>query len=79
MIYKHIKSGKLYRMLFKSFSVERQEVSVVYVQVDTGYTFDRDWSAFQTDFILVDDSPQFNIIPNDPDHKVNIYVKDDVV
>lgn len=70
MICKHKKTGELYKVLFESFSVERQAASVVYVQINTGYVFDRDAEKFNSNFEILDYSPQEQIEPReDPNQR----------
>lgn len=64
MIYKHKASGKLYRVILESFSVERQRHSVVYMKLADGAIFDRDADAFDDGFMEVID-PQDMIAPRD--------------
>lgn len=61
MIYKHIRTGGLYRKLFESYSVERQKPSVVYLQLETGDIFDRDAEMFGQNFEFVKESQ--HIVP----------------
>ncbi len=65
MIYRHKRSGTLYRKLLDSFSVERQEASVVYVSVETGEVFDRGAARFAENFEFVRDA-QAGIVPKSP-------------
>lgn len=66
MIVKHKRTGKLYKFLCQSFSVERQKHSVVYMELETGYIFDRDDKKFGENFEDFDTFPQNNIIPKEP-------------
>lgn len=65
MIYKHKRTGDLYRLLLISFSVERQRESVVYMSLSTGSIFDRDGLKFNENFEFVEHS-QTKIIPKEP-------------
>lgn len=66
MTFKHTRTGGLYRVLFNSFSVERQAHSVVYVSLETGQIFDRDDEKFAENFTLHQASPQAKIVPKAP-------------
>jgi hypothetical protein len=59
--YRHKRTGITYRLLFSSFSVERQRPSVVYVDPE-GRIFDRDAEKFGANFELIGDS-QDTILP----------------
>jgi hypothetical protein len=65
MIYRHKRSGGLYRLLIDSFSVERQANSMVYVSLETGQVFDRDSKRFAENFEYVSDA-QAGIVPKAP-------------
>lgn len=69
MIYRHKRTGKDYKVLFESFDVERQEYHIVYVQLDTGWVFNRSGKVFHENFVLVNAAPQVDIKPNDPKRK----------
>ena len=69
MIYKHIRTGKLYKHLLDSFDTETQKHHVVYLQIETGHVFNRDADVFDDNFVLVEASPQFNITPFDKKRK----------
>ncbi len=56
MIYRHKRTGVLYRLLVDSFSVERQASSMVYVSLETGQVFDRDSKKFAENFEFVSDA-----------------------
>lgn len=62
MIYKHIRTGDLYRVIILSFSVERQKPTVVYMSLTTGAMFDRNKENFDQNFEFVSD-PQAAIVP----------------
>ena len=62
MIYKHLRTGVMYRKLIESFSVERQCHSVVYIRLKTGEVFDRDADKFGENFVFIND-PQTEIEP----------------
>lgn len=64
MIVKHKRTGDLYRMLLNSFSTERQAPSMVYMKIDTGEIFDRDFHAFIENFEILHDA-QAGIQPRD--------------
>ena len=61
MLYKHKRTGDLYRVITQSYSVERQSRSVVYMQLDTGLVFDREKDMFNMNFVLVHSDPQDDI------------------
>jgi hypothetical protein len=65
MLFKHKRTGDLYRKLAVSFSVERQKASVVYVGLATGAIFDRDAAKFCENFEYVSD-PNEEIVPAAP-------------
>ena len=65
MIYRHKRSGGLYRLLVDSFSVERQAHSMVYVSLETGQVFDRDSKRFAENFEFVCNA-QEGIAPKEP-------------
>lgn len=65
MIYKHIRTGVLYRLLYSSFSVERQKQSCVYISLENGAIFDRDAEKFRENFIYMGDA-QTKILPKEP-------------
>ena len=69
MIFKHKRTGKLYKKLLESFDTERQEHHVVYLQIDTGYIFNREKTIFANNFECMDAMPQCEIIPHNPDRK----------
>ena len=58
MIYRHKRSGDLYRKLADSFSVERQAPSVVYVSLVEGIVFDRGAKKFAENFEFVRDAQE---------------------
>lgn len=62
MLYTHKRTGVLYRKIIESFSVERQEHSVVYMSLANGQVFDRGAKAFAENFVLEHD-PQAHITP----------------
>jgi len=64
-LYRHKRSGDLYRKLADSFSVERQRSSVIYIGLARGEVFDRDADRFNENFEYVCD-PQAGIKPNLP-------------
>ena len=64
MIFKHKRTGILYRKLLDSFSVERQCKSVVYMGLETGEIFDRDADKFKENFQYIS-NPQDQITPKD--------------
>ena len=66
MIFKHIRTGGLYRVLLYSFSVERQAASVIYMSLSTGQIFDRDMTKFGENFVCEQFNPQATIIPKEP-------------
>lgn len=66
MIFKHKRTGGLYKLLVQSFSVERQKHSMVYMQLETGHVFDRDYKKFNENFECFETYPQQNIIPKEP-------------
>ena len=63
-IFKHKRTGILYRKLLESFSVERQCKSVVYMGLETGEIFDRDADKFKENFQYIT-NPQEHIVPKD--------------
>jgi len=69
MIYKHKRTGKLYRYLLESFDTDRQEHHVVYLQIETGFIFNRSGDIFNKNFECVDATPQMKITPHDPKRK----------
>lgn len=64
MIFKHKRTGILYRKLLESFSVERQCKSVIYMGLETGEIFDRDADKFKENFHYLS-NPQDSIVPKD--------------
>lgn len=64
MLYRHNRTGVLYRTLFNAFDVERQCPSIVYVQVSTGAIFVREEKDFEEKFTFVGDA-QAEIVPKD--------------
>lgn len=62
MIFKHKRTGGLYRFIGESFSVERQAPSVIYMSLPDGQCFDRDRDAFAQNFEMHSD-PQGAIVP----------------
>ena len=62
MIFKHKRTGVLYRKLLESFSVERQCKSIVYMGLETGEIFDRDADKFKENFHYLS-NPQEYIVP----------------
>lgn len=64
MIFKHKRSGILYRKIMESFSTERQRPSVIYMALETGQVFDRDAEAFKENFRYVNNA-QDGIVPKD--------------
>lgn len=69
MIFKHKRTGKNYKWLFESFDVERQEHHTVYMQVETGFIFNRATAVFEQNFECINAMPQVDIIPNDERRK----------
>ena len=65
MIYRHKRTGGLYRLLLDSFSVERQAATMVYASLETGQVFDRDSRKFAENFEFVRDA-QAGIAPKEP-------------
>lgn len=65
MVVIHRESGDKYRLLLRSFSVERQKASVVYMSLATGEIFDRDAWVFDRNFQELND-PQLDIVPKAP-------------
>lgn len=63
-IFKHKRTGILYRKLLESFSVERQCKSVIYMGLETGEIFDRDADKFKENFQYLS-NPQEHIEPKD--------------
>lgn len=61
MNYRHKRTGGIYRRLFESFDVERQQMHVVYINSD-GQIFNRSAEMFAQNFEFVDD-PQIRIKP----------------
>ena len=64
MIYRHKKSGKLYRFLFPTFDATNQKDWCVYVCLETGTLFSRDGVEFAKKFEFVDYT-QYKIIPKE--------------
>jgi len=66
MIFRHKRTGKLYKHLVSSFDVSRQEHHEVYMQIETGHIFNRESGKFVENFELVDELPQHKIIRKEP-------------
>lgn len=56
MIYKHTKSGELYRYVLKYWDVERQATYTLYVSLKDGVFFGRNAEAFAKNFEPVEDT-----------------------
>ncbi len=65
-LYKHRRTGVLYRTLFSSFDVCTQEHQWVYISIKTGEIFNRSQIKFAENFELIEANPQGKIIPKDP-------------
>lgn len=65
MIYKHKRTGVLYRRLMDAFQVESQKHSVVYVSMETGQVFCRELGKFMENFDFIVD-PQCVIEAKEP-------------
>lgn len=84
MIFKHKRSGILYRKIMESFSTERQRPSVIYMALETGQVFDRDAEAFKENFRYTNNA-QESIEPKDKapelllDNNVVTFKEGDVV
>ena len=63
MIFRHKRTGLLYRVIAESFSVERQAASVVYISLLTGQIFDRDAERFAENFTHEGET-QSKIVPH---------------
>lgn len=63
MIFKHKKSGVLYRMLFPAFNVETQRQCIIYMSMETGVVFSKDAERFHAGMEYVS-QPQEDIEPN---------------
>ena len=55
MIYKHTRTGILYRWMFESFDTATQNPQAVYVSLKTGQIFNRDVKIFDENFEFVED------------------------
>lgn len=64
-IFKHKRTGILYRELCDSFDVATQRHHKVYVSLENGQIFNRDWDIFAKNFELVNYNPQGDIIPKE--------------
>lgn len=64
MLYRHNRTGVLYRTLFDAFDTERQKPTIIYVQVSTGAIFTRDAEDFEAKFTYVGNA-QDEIVPKD--------------
>lgn len=67
MIYRHKDTGQLYRFLFMSWSVDRQQHEAVYMQMETGRMFNREAGMLDAKFELIEDDTQRDIEPK-PDY-----------
>lgn len=63
MIYRHIRTNVLYRMLFPAFNVLTQRQDIVYMSLDTGVIFTKDAERFHNGMEYVE-SPQEDVTPD---------------
>lgn len=54
-VLEHLRSGDLYRFLFRAWSVEHQCQAAVYVSLKTGEVFTRKLDSFELNFSKADD------------------------
>lgn len=65
-IYKHKRTGVLYRVLCGSFDVATQEHQWVYCSLATGEIFNRSQVKFAQNFLLLIENVQAGIVPKEP-------------
>jgi len=63
MIFRHEKSGVLYRMLFPASNAVTQRQDIVYMSLHSGVIFTKDAERFHKGMEYVD-SPQEAVLPN---------------